>query len=1463
MVTIPGTFLLFLQNKKVQTVLTQYFTVELGEKLGTYISINNISVTFFNRFLISDLYIEDQSGDTLLYSKKTKLILRKYSKSKKVAVIKRLELNEADIFINKDSSDINNLKFIIDSLKSQNKKAQEDKLNLSFNTISLQNSVLTLDSPPKREFKSDIDLFNLKLLNLNADIQDLFISGDTVNFQLKHIDFLEKSGFKVNSFRARMSLSKTHINFNNIFLKTHNSDISANQFSMNFNHFQDFKKFTEKVNLKFNFRSSYIGFSDLGYFSSHFKDIDEKILISGLLSGTINDLSGKKIMLAFKDYSGFMGSFNIIGLPEMDETFMHFDIDNFQTHLNDIENFQKKNKKQIVIPEGLSEVGAIKYYGKFTGYLDDFVAYGILETDLGKVSTDILITPGNSESLSFLGNIKTQSLAVDKLIKAKNILGNLSMSAMVDGSIENGNVSASLTGIVDSLELYKYNYQNINLSGQLTERTFDGSFDINDPNIKLDFNGKVDFSNKIPVFDFVADVSRVRPYYLNINKSDPSYFASFLLTSNFSGIDPDNINGKITLVNSFFQRSEEQLQIYDFSLQTNNSEDSSGLIIRSDIFDADVAGKFKVSELPESFKNLAIHYIPSLQTDSSYVKDESLHNKFDYLIHLKNINPVIQFFTRDVEIGNNSIISGSYNSKLCSSYFNAKFPMAGLKDKHWKNIEINVEGDSIAAELNTSIDNFHFNDDLALENIKLNSILSGDSLTSSLKWKNNDSTIYEGSIDIFTSFSSNNLSENLKLDINLLPSYFIFNDTLWNLPQSRMLVDSTSIQIDSFSINNQNQNFLVHGAITKNNEDILKLEFENFQIAALKTFSKSPNFSFGGFATGNASLSAAYTQPLFNTDLNIQTLLINSESFGDASLIATWNDAAKMIHIFAKSIKEESEILHLNGNYYPLKKEIALQADFNKLQLSTFSPFLKNIVSDLNGQGSGNLTLEGQLEKLDLNGEIEFLETSLLVNYLQTSYSFTNSIKIHHNNIYFDEFNLTDNLGNTGQLNGLITSRYLNNLNLNLKFETENFSFLNTNEFDNQMFYGKVFASGLVSISGPPDNLYIDINARSERNSVFFIPLFGAEEVDESDFLHFVKNASEIEESKENASNYEVNLQGLNLDFNLEVTPDAEVQLIFDPKVGDILRGRGNGNLNLSLSTLGKFQIFGDMVIEEGDYLFTLQNVINKRFKVNPGGTIIWNGDPADASINLEAIYPLRTSVYELAPEPQEELKKRIPVECHILLTEKLMSPTIKTDIILPTADQETKNIVSNSINTEEELTKQFIALLVLNSFFTQTSEAQTGEYNAANVAGVAASELFSNQLSNWLSQISDDFDLGLNYRKGDEISSNELEVALSTQILNDRVSINGNLDVGANQTTQTSTTTNTNNIVGDFDIDFKLTDNGKLHLKAFNRANDNLLYETSPYTQGVGVFYREDFNTLGELMRRYGDAIRRLFSKK
>ncbi len=319
------------------------------------------------------------------------------------------------------------------------------------------------------------------------------------------------------------------------------------------------------------------------------------------------------------------------------------------------------------------------------------------------------------------------------------------------------------------------------------------------------------------------------------------------------------------------------------------------------------------------------------------------------------------------------------------------------------------------------------------------------------------------------------------------------------------------------------------------------------------------------------------------------------------------------------------------------------------------------------------------------------------------------------------------------------------------------------------------------------------------------------------------------------------------------------MQIVFDPKIGDIIKGNGSGNINLQISNDGKFLMFGSYEIETGDYLFTLHNIINKKLKVEKGGSISWNGDPIDAIIDMMAIYSTKATPSVLVPDPPAYLKdKRYPVDCHLIMTNKMMNPNLQFEIVLPTAEEETRNFVKNAITTEEELTKQFLSLLIINNFSSSQFGAGSGTVTAqgTGMAGVTTSELLSNQLSNWLSQISNDFDIGVNYRPGDEITTDQLEVALSTQILDDRVIIHTNLDVGGSQTTGTQQGTSTKNITGEFDVDVKLTNDGKLSLKAYNHSNDDQLYITSQYTQGVGLIYREDFNTFGELIKRYWKAI-------
>ena len=242
--------------------------------------------------------------------------------------------------------------------------------------------------------------------------------------------------------------------------------------------------------------------------------------------------------------------------------------------------------------------------------------------------------------------------------------------------------------------------------------------------------------------------------------------------------------------------------------------------------------------------------------------------------------------------------------------------------------------------------------------------------------------------------------------------------------------------------------------------------------------------------------------------------------------------------------------------------------------------------------------------------------------------------------------------------------------------------------------------AALPGIRGNPEKITFNVSARTEDNTEFFVPLNSSEIVSDYPYIVFVNTKKEEAAARERENIFlkKDESSKIELNFDLEVTPAAEVQLIMDATAGDVIRGTGAGNLNISLNTRGDLKMAGVYVIENGDYLFTLGNILNKRFSVEEGGTISWNGAIEDANINIRAIYRLKASLYDIYPD--EAFRARIPVECLLSLSEKLMNPVIKFDINLPTADEETKEYLKLAINTEEELSRQFLYLLVMNSFY-------------------------------------------------------------------------------------------------------------------------------------------------------------------
>jgi TamB, inner membrane protein subunit of TAM complex len=477
---------------------------------------------------------------------------------------------------------------------------------------------------------------------------------------------------------------------------------------------------------------------------------------------------------------------------------------------------------------------------------------------------------------------------------------------------------------------------------------------------------------------------------------------------------------------------------------------------------------------------------------------------------------------------------------------------------------------------------------------------------------------------------------------------------------------------------------------------------------------------------------------------------------------------------------------------------------------------------------------------------------SMKITYLQTIYKMNDSVRFDKNGFKFNSIRLTDKDGNIAILSGSVNHENFHDYfaDLTININSNEFLVLNTKSKDNPLFYGTAYASGVAKIKSEPNSLSFDVSAKTGKNTRFFIPLNKGLSVSEYSFISFIDSTTAIEnDSVVNGIRPVralVKQTGMDLNINLEVTPDAEVQIIFDSKVGDVMKGHGSGNLNITLNRNGDFKMAGDYIIEEGDYLFTLGNILNKSFTVENGGKIMFNGAMENTEIDIKAIYKLKASLSDILHD--DRFKERIPVECQLLLTGRLFNPVVVFNIYLPLADEATRTYLRNVISTDEEVSRQFAYLLVMNSFYADpTLGSSSGSATGTSAMAVTTTEMLFNQVSNWLSQISNNFDIGFVYRPGSgnkDINPQEVQVALSTQLLNNKVVINGNFDYRGTG----SASGNTNQITGDFDAEYKITE--KIRFKVFNRSNNPATGMSIgvPYTQGVGIVFKRDFDRFHDL---------------
>lgn len=1434
---------LILRSPVVQTWLVQKITSHFSEKLNTTISIKGVSVSFFNKVIIEEVLVNDQEGDSLLFVHDIKASIESISLKRREIGISKFELNKTHLNIKTDSAGQNNYQFILDAF-SQKDPTPSDSLRFNFLLKKFEFN----DARMKVAFHDSEGPRLLDLQNISIGISDVEIQKDKTAFLIDQFQFSDHSDFHLKEFSASFFAAGDSVKLTDIHVHTSNSEITKANIRLK-------KKRTDnglnlnKTGIDIELRKSVVSLKDVGMMVPELKGMDETIEVSGQVTGTLADLKGKNIELSMGENTRLAFDIYLNGLPDLASTYMHIDLKQSFADFNDIAN--------VKLPEGLStsypqipgqllQAGIIEYKGNFTGFIYDFVAFGTFRSRWGVLTTDLSFVPSEGEKLAINGSLRTINFKIGKVFNTE-ILDGITFNGNVKGILNklNNDFSAKISGKIDSVYVNDYQYRNINLSGDVLNKKFDGSLLIDDPNLQLRFAGKMDFNVRVPVFNFDMLLEKADLKAMNLDKTYKTSEISFALNANFTGNSIDNLDGLIHFTKGNYVNENDTVEFDNFDLRTFYDK-KPVLQVRSDFLDADISGQYELHKLHNSFKKIVSAYLPSVGMDD-WSNDS--RNNFDFNIVLKDINRFTRALKPDLMI-QPATITGSINSEANKLMVDGKFPEIKYQSTTVHNYSLSIDGNSTLS-ISNKVKEVSIGETFKIQNLSLVSEASSDLLESKLDWDNLGKTDYSGSINTSARFFRQLNSPHIEIFVK--PSKLYIADSLWQINSALITVDSTFVKIDKLKISNKSQFVMADGLMGKDQSNKLNIAFNQLELNSLNNFIKQKLYLKGNL-NGNLTVMNVYKLPLVLADLQLNNLGLLHQNLGTASIITRWDPTWEEIDAQVNLISENRETMKAVGIYNPAKDSISIFTEFNQFSLLIMQPLLGSSFSNIHGNATGKVHIHGSSDFIKHDGALFASNAGLMLTELRVNYNFSDSVRFAGDKMIFPMIRITDDYGNVGFFNGSIKHRNFSKMVYDLSVRTDNIMAINTTSANNEQFYGKLFGSGNLRITGKGANVYIDGIAKTMKGTEMNIFLEYAEEAQEYDFLTFVTRGKpiEIESAKIPVSNSNIEMK-----FNVEITPEAKAQLIYNSKVGDVIRSQGSGNMRIEIDNKMNISLFGEYTVDQGDYLFTLQNVINKKFEIQQGGTIQWNGDPLNAIIDLNAIYRLKASLSELFANSADDADytQRIPVLCKIALTNNLSNPDIKFDIELPSAESRVNDELRQYISSEEDMNKQILSLLVLGKFYTP--EYLRGNFSALNnnLVGSTASELLSNQFSNWLSQINNDFDIGFNYRPGNQITNDEVELALGTQIFNDRVSINGNIGNNASQ----RASANNSGLVGDADIKVKLTRNGKLQLKAYNHANNNLIYETSPYTQGVGISYREDFDTFNELWEK----VRSIFKRK
>ncbi len=1469
------TFAFLIRTSNFQTYLAKQGANYLETMLDTKVSIGKVDITFFDRVYFDKFYVEDQHNDTLVYIEEFFVNFNLTGAMSLNFKIDEVGLKKARFALQTyKGEEYSNLQFVIDAFSSDTSKTTSPDFEIKINKANILNSHFSLEDENKEMIPFGVDYSHIIGKDINLNAEDIIITPTSYEAKINRLALKERSGFVITKLSSNAKFSDKGLDMRETSIITEFSNLAVDSFLLKSNNLSEFSDFVEKVQMESFFDTSYVSLKDVSYFAPQLKGMDDVVLLTGSTRNSVQELQMDGIYLQYGKASSLKGDFSLPDFNRISRANIDQELNNLSLNIEDVERFRLPESASINYikwPEAIRSLTTINANNlKLKGSITDInVSLNELETNLGSFAfkdefrvlsdtnfTEITIIPANSSD----DQIRITGFALGKLLNSDAYGDVNGFVGMKSATIKNGDFNAvGLSGVLEQTSLFGYSYDyiildglsyRINNQGRISQNEIKGNVYVRDDNLDLTFRGFASLGNELDIKAEIhlecARLEHINPALVNRGELNT------LVHLDLTGRNFDDFKGDLIIDSIYYQEGADEFYTTNFRgfMERNAKKDS--ISIQSRILDANLNGKIDYANVTQNITVQLSQIISALNPNADKeVSDELTHFKYD--IKFKQINDLLFVFYPTLQIADQATIDGYYNGKQNSLGFNINAGYVSLDSIRINNISALQEISNRELLALIDVNTITIRDSLAFKNIHFTGLAANGKIDSQLLFE--DPTSSRSNVEWYT-----HLFDDGEFNIELFPSYININEHQWNLRKTATINYADScFTIQGLKFEHEKQYISANGQLSNSTFDRLYIDIMDLNLEEFGNILGS-DVSLSGISNVAGYITTPMTNLQFFGEAIIEELYINKTEVGNVSFGANYQFESKKIKMFGDIFYRNEQTFAFDGNYLLVEDDengkLDFNMNFNSTDISAVNEFLDpDVVSKLEGKLEGSLRLTGTFADPEMKGKIGFREGTVNIALLGADMFFSGEIESVKDGFYINQMPIRDIEGNTGFITGTLFHDNFSNFNfeiiVNLEehptkrmpndrsraLPVEKFKVMNTSYKIDSPYYGEGYVTGIANISGSTDNLSIIVNAKTRKGTRFILPMYGPTTIEEDGFISF-KNAGVLEEIEK-----KVDLTGVDLQLNFDVTEDAEVKLIFDEKIGDEISARGTGKLSLSVNQFNELAMDGTFSVVSGVYNFAM-GPYKQNFSIESGSTVQWTGDPFEALLDIKAYYRTTANLSVVMPNVMEnQSSNNEEILSYLTIKGNMMNPQISFDLEAPKASESGRVVIARIRSDQDELNKQFFSILISKSFMPLTGGGGGG-------SGGAFLDLASTQINALLNKISEGYRMNVNLESDDYSGQFSGEFGVSKGFLDDRLLISGSFGVGTQKTANVSNEgmSSQNTLIGDVKVEYLLNEKGTFRMNVFNESNNHTVLQNEgrgQFTQGVGVSYKEDFHTL------------------